>query len=102
MRTGSAKFSRGTTQRTAVVGTRDARSAFEKFDARQNLLAVQRVASHLRPFLVRESRGLSQDRVGHAYLPDVVQKRAELKRAQLIFAESEFAAQSQAERDDSF
>src|SRR5439155_761896 len=71
-----------------------------ELDARQNLLAVPRVLSHLRPLLVRELRGLAQDSVGHAYLPDVVKERAELKRPQLIFAEFEFAAQSKAEGDD--
>src|SRR5947209_6319419 len=66
-----------------VVLGDDARSAFEELDARKNLLAVQGVSPHLRPLLVRELRGLAQDGVGHAYLPDVVQERAELKRPQL-------------------
>ncbi len=47
-----------------------------------------------------ERAGLAQDGVGHADLPDVVEQRAELQRAQLLAVEPQLAPQPEAEADD--
>src|ERR687887_144106 len=57
--------------------------------------------SHLEPLVLVERRGLSKNRVGHSDFSDVVKERTELKRAQPVFVESEFATQTEAEVDDS-
>ena len=49
--------------------------------------------SHLEPLGLVERRGLAKDCVGHAYLSDVVQERAELERDQLLHADAEFTSQ---------
>jgi hypothetical protein len=83
-----------------VVLGDDARRPFEEVDVAQNLLPVQRVLAHLHPLGLVERARLAQDGVGHADLADVVQQRAELQRAQLLFAEPHLTTQSEAEVDD--
>src|ERR1044072_8067537 len=60
-----------------VVLRDDARSALQKFDAAQNLRAVQRILAHPRPLVLRERGGLPEYRVGPSDLADVVEERAE-------------------------
>src|ERR1044072_5859537 len=78
----------------------DARSAFEELDAAKNLPPVPGVLAHLLPFFFGQASGLAQDSVGHSDLADVVEERAEFERAQPVGVESEFAPETEAERDN--
>src|ERR1043166_1119497 len=74
-------------------------SALQKFDAAQDLLTVQRMFAHSPPFFFRKLRRLSQERVRHSNLADVVQQRSEFQRLHLIAVQSILASESQTVTD---
>src|SRR6266404_7791543 len=78
------------------------RSAFQKLDPAQNLLAMHWMFAHPDPLLIRQFRGFPQDSVRYADLADVVQQRAELQGFHLRRAQTIFASQSETESHHAF
>ena len=75
----------------------DARRAFKKPNAAQDLLAVQRMFAHPHPFLVSQLGRLAQDCIGHANLANVVQQRSELQRLHVAARQAILTTQPQTE-----
>src|SRR5207249_7544604 len=67
---------------------------------RKDLLALDRVQTHHRPFVLRERSTLADDLEGYANLADVVQERCQLGHAALPCTEPEQLRDVDRERDD--
>jgi len=65
--------------------------ALEEADTLQDVVAERRVPAHLDPLLVVERPRLEEDRVAHADLADVVQRRAALDVVEVATVDAELA-----------
>ena len=78
----------------------DARSSLKKPDPVEDALTLLRVSAHHDPLRSGQPCGLTQDRVRHADLSDVVEQCSELKGAHLRFVKAALSAQQQTETDN--
>ena len=71
--------------------------SFQKLNAPQNLLAMQRMLPHMLPFFFRQLRRLAEDGIRHANLSNVMKQRTKLECFHLWTSESVLPAQAQTE-----